>query len=296
MATDVVRAPDQLATLQTLLTLLTGGGEQIITNPGDVRPLHQVIAQMQADDPAALLQSIFQRAGGAIPGLVQTHANAVGARTGNNSAVAAALEQLLKDTTIAAQNQLVQQQTQRRAIQQQAAANIAQATRDTRRTKQPDTITGSPIGDLLGMVAVARAARGLTGDRTVGDMLGRLTGVTTPAHTAPATVNRAVPAAQLQSARVGGGLQMPAFNISQLLFDGAAPTIATGLQAPYIPQNAPLDFSFIPMDGFNPATITQPSNEFVPGVPMDYSLAAPPVEGFNIPVFWPGVDDADWQF
>jgi len=114
------------------------GGATTTTNPGNIAPLQQVLAWLQAQDFNALLQSIFQQAAGQIPGLQAAYGNAMGARSGGNSAVQAALNELLKQTTLAGQQQIASQQAQNFQTQGQVAANIAQATRGTQTTQGAD--------------------------------------------------------------------------------------------------------------------------------------------------------------
>lgn len=121
-----------LAGIAALLQSL--GGTQQTTNPGNVAPLQDVLSKLQGQDFNALLQSVFQQAGGQIPGLQQAYANAIGARSGGNSAVQAALNELLKQTTLAGQQQVANQQAQNLQTQQAAAANIAANTRGTKST------------------------------------------------------------------------------------------------------------------------------------------------------------------
>lgn len=111
--------------------LQLAGGTQTKTNPGDTSALQGVLAQLQGQDFNGQLQSIFQQAAGQIPGLSSRLTNAVGARSGNNGAVAAMLQKLLQQTTLAGQQQVVQQQGQNLSTQAQAASAIANATRGT---------------------------------------------------------------------------------------------------------------------------------------------------------------------
>ena len=62
------------------------GGQTTTVSPGNIAPLEQVLAQLQGQDFTALLQSIFQQAAGQIPGLQAAYGNAMGARSGGNSA------------------------------------------------------------------------------------------------------------------------------------------------------------------------------------------------------------------
>jgi len=191
-ASGTVQAPNQLATIQALLSLMGGGGQRQTTNPGDISALQQLMAQLQGADYQRVLESVFQQAAGNIPGLQAAYSNAVGARSGSNSAVAAALQELLKATTIQAQNQLVSQQLSNQQIQQNAAANIAEATRGTQAQTRPITMTGSPMGDLAALMAVMKGAQVLTGSKDMNDMLDKITGTSrAQTATAPAPVTTA---------------------------------------------------------------------------------------------------------
>lgn len=150
MATE--RTPDggnPLAGIASLINALGGSRTTQSTNPGDTAALQAVIGQLQGADYSKMLESIFQQAAGTIPGLQQSFGNAVGARSGGNSAVQAALSQLLKQTATGAQEQLARQQLQNQQTQAQAAAAIAQATRGTQSTAK----TGSNVGDAAKMLA-----------------------------------------------------------------------------------------------------------------------------------------------
>jgi len=77
------------AQIASLLQLL--GGTKTTTSPGDTTALQGTLAGLKGADYEAMLKAIFQQAGGQIPGLQQALGNAVGARSGGNSAVQAAL-------------------------------------------------------------------------------------------------------------------------------------------------------------------------------------------------------------
>ena len=100
-------------------------------NPGDTAALQNVIGQLQGADYNALLQSIFQQASGAIPGLQAAYGRSVGARSLNNAPVQAALNELLKATTVAAQDNVVKQQLQnsRQNYGERQRANSSQGAR-----------------------------------------------------------------------------------------------------------------------------------------------------------------------
>lgn len=118
-----------IGNIAELLNLL-GGQKSTTTTTADTGALQNVLGQLQGANYEQLLQSIFQQAGGAIPGLQAARANAVGARTGRNSVAATAMDKLLQDTVLKAQQQLVQQQLANQNLQVQAGQGIAGATRN----------------------------------------------------------------------------------------------------------------------------------------------------------------------
>lgn len=130
-------ATSQLDVVTQLAALLGGG--KTTSNAGDTSGLQSVLAQLQggSGNYEQLLQSIFQKAAGQIPGIQAATANAVGARSGRNSAAAAALAQLLKDTTLAGTQAVINAQQTNTSQQLQAATSIANATKGT--TQQSGT-------------------------------------------------------------------------------------------------------------------------------------------------------------
>lgn len=138
------------AMLANFLGGVTGGNVRT-TSPGNTAPLEETLASLRGQDPSALLQSIFQQAGGQIPGLQVALSNAIGARSGGNSAVSQALQKLLQQTTLAGQDQLAKQQAQNLATQVQAGTGIAQATRGTAER------TGASSGESLRNLAILQA-------------------------------------------------------------------------------------------------------------------------------------------
>ena len=128
MATGKVAAPTGgVQDISALLQMLggTAGKSTTTQNPGDIAALQNVIGQLQGADYNALLQSIFQAAGGAIPGLQSAYGRSVGARSSNNAPVQAALNELLKQTTLAAQDKIVTQGLQNQQLQVQAGQGVA---------------------------------------------------------------------------------------------------------------------------------------------------------------------------
>jgi hypothetical protein len=127
---DTVPTPASgLGGLAELVKLL--GGTKTTSNPGDTGALESTLAGLKGQDYTAMLQAIFNKAGGAIPGLQAGLSNAMGARTGGNSAMAATLQKLLADTTVNAQDQVAKLQAQNFQTQGQVGSSIAQATKGT---------------------------------------------------------------------------------------------------------------------------------------------------------------------
>lgn len=233
------------------------GGATTTTNPGNIAPLEQVLAQLQGQDFNALLQSIFQQAGGQIPGLQAAYGNAMGARSGGNSAVQAALNELLKQTTLAGQQQIASQQAQNFQTQGQAAANIAQATRGTQTTQ------GADLGGIAKNLLLLQGLSMLTGKSGplsgLGDKVGEVgkavSGLFTPSPQATATAGLGGQGMVLgagQGMGTGGGVGMqgqlpdmafggyeaPQYDLGSLYAETYGPSL--GLQAPQY------DFSFDP--------------------------------------------------
>ena len=171
MATAPLSQPqgNPLAGVASLLQTLGGTNRTVTTSPGDISYLQQVFQQGQQFDPNLMLQTIFQQAGGQIPGFQRAFGNSVGARSGNNSAVAAALQKLLMDTTVAAQDQMSRQILQNNQNQGNVAGNIATATRGQTQTEK----SGTNLGKAAQMLALWQLA-GKTG---LVDQIGKGLGV-----------------------------------------------------------------------------------------------------------------------
>ena len=256
---DTVQAPNQLQTLQALTSLLGGGGTTTTANPGDTAALAALLAQLQSSDYAGLLQSIFNQATQQIPQLQVALGNAMGARSGSNSAVAVALQNLLKQTALEGQKQVADQQLQNQQIQANAAGNVAQATKGT--TQQ--TTNNSNLAQLAGILGLAQAGVQLTGSKNVTDMLNKFIGspdqgtqqqIAQPAM--PAQNFTPMPAQQSQ----------PAFNIGNMM--SAPQTIATPINVQPVDQFAAGGFSAAPLDWFQPFDI----NSVIDNTPQ-YSAA-----------------------
>lgn len=250
---------DQLAVIQQLLGTLFGQ-QQTVTSTANTAPLQQLLAQLQGADYSQLLNSIFMQAGGAIPGLQAAYSNAVGARSGNNSAVQANLERLLQQTSMLAQQKLVEQQLQNQQIQADVGGNIAQATR-SEQTKTP-----GQAGQLAGVLALAQGALKLTGSKDLEELwkkmgsnssaspAGTTGGITaTPITQSPAAMTTGAEAPQMSLAPWVG--QSSTAN----LLSGAAPSsdiFAPDFYFPeggmsYAPDMAPFDP--VPIENFSPA-------------------------------------------
>lgn len=132
-SSNTVQAPSSLGALPELIKRL--GGTKTTSNPGDTTALQQTMAGLQGQDYTAMLQAIFNKAGGQIPGLQTGLANAMGARSGGNSAVAATLQKLMADTAVNAQDQIAKLQAQNFQTQANVGGNIAQATKGTKQTE-----------------------------------------------------------------------------------------------------------------------------------------------------------------
>ena len=174
---------NQSANLVNNLTALlqTFGGTKTTssTNAGETDALRATLAQLQGADYQAMLQSIFQQAGGQIPGIQTAMGNAIGARSGGNSAVAAALQKLLQQTTIAGQEQIAKQQLANQQQQIQAGQSIAQATKGTQTTEQKGTNLKQGAGNLAQAAALTQllgSALKLTGKGTLQEAFSSLTG------------------------------------------------------------------------------------------------------------------------
>ena len=217
------------------------GGATTTTNPGNIAPLQQVLAQLQGQDFNALLQSVFQQAGGQIPGLQAAYGNAMGARSGGNSAVQAALNELLKQTALAGQQQVASQQAQNFQTQGQAAANIAQATRGTQTTQ------GADLGGIAKNLLLLQGLSMLTGKSGplsgLGDKVGEVGKAVGGLFTSP-TSDQAVAGntnsafGPQTSAGLGGlnyqsGSSPAGFMLSQPVFDQTAGLSQVDLGAPF---------------------------------------------------------------
>lgn len=196
--TGTVQAPQTGVTdvINLINTLGGKAGTQTTTqSPADIAGLQALQQQLQGADYNAMLQSIFQQAAGAIPGLQSAYGRAVGARTARNAPVQAALNELLKQTTVAAQEKIAQQQLQNQQIQAQAGQAVAQATKGTTTTTKEKS--GTNLQKAAALLALLQAATKLSGSNTVQDMVGKITGsaTNTPAQQPVAAQTQAAPQA-----------------------------------------------------------------------------------------------------
>ena len=171
MAGEKVQAPtDPMAGINAMLTTL--GGTKTTTNAGNTAALEQAIAGMRAQDPAAMLQSIFQQAGAQIPGIQSALSRSIGARTDKNSAVNAALQKLLASTTVSAQDQLAKQQLAQLTAQVAPAAEIARTTQGTTKS------TGTDLGEASKNLAILQllSKSGILEKLGLGDATKSMTG------------------------------------------------------------------------------------------------------------------------
>lgn len=158
MATQKLETPPDLATqAANWLNLL--GGTKTTSSPGDTSALQSTLGQLQGTDYQAMLQAIFNQAGGQIPGLQQALGNAMGARSGGNSAVQAALQKLLASTSTNAMDQVAKLQAQNMQTQANVGANIAQATQGT--TKKTGTDVGGGLADAAKLLAIMQGVQKL---------------------------------------------------------------------------------------------------------------------------------------
>lgn len=158
-----VNSGSQVADWATLVKTLLGQ-QGTTTQTGDTAALQALIAQLQGTDYNAVLQSIFQQASGQIPGLQAAYGNAIGARSGSNSAVQAGLNDLLKQTTVAGAKQVADMQLANQQIQANAGANIAQANRTTTES------TPGMAKELMGLVGLTQAAMKLTNSKDIEEL------------------------------------------------------------------------------------------------------------------------------
>lgn len=248
--------------------LQTFGGTKTTTssNPGDTAALQAVLGQLQGADYNAMLQSIFQQAGGQIPGLQTALGNAIGARSGGNSAVAAALQKLLQQTTIAGQEQIAKQQLANQQTQVQAGSAIAQATKGTQQTQQQGTNVkqgATSLAQAAALTQLLSSALKLTGKGTIQEAWDGMIG-----NKSVGTSGTSVNTAPVQGGmNVGGSI-----NGEQYRYSEAAPGTVTSAAAPILA--GPMSFApstGIDMNAVLGVTAPQISMPDVSAATPDYS-------------------------
>lgn len=146
------------------------GGQRSTTRTGaDTGAIKTLLTQLQSKDYGSQLQSILQAVAGQTPGLQARYANAVGARSGSNAPVAAALDKLMVDASLKGQQQIAQLENQNAATQASLANSLAQATRSS--TTQAGTNLGRATAG-LGLVAAADKALNTQTVQNVGKKIG----------------------------------------------------------------------------------------------------------------------------
>lgn len=269
--TAVPQAPSAMSQLADMLQL--AGGTVRAQNAGEIGDLQAVLASLRAQDPNAQLASIFQQASGQIPGLQSALSNAIGARSGGNSAVSAALQKLLQQTTLAGQQQIAQQQSLNFQTQTQAASAIANATKGTRET------SGVNKGEAAKNLAILQllSKTGILKELGLGT------------QDAPAAATPAV-GGSVVNAQPTSGLDLSTFGSNVGFTPDASFTPAAGLTDSGGGFDSGFDFSFadgwdsspVDMTGFQTPTVTEtPTYEAPPSVFL-------PEEELLIPTFADG--------
>lgn len=231
MATTVSATQMPLVQIANLL-----GGQKTTSNAGDTSAINSALAGLQGQNYDAMLQSIFQQAAGGIPQLANRMQNAAGARSGSNSAMAAALQDLLKTTTISAQDQIAKQQLANLQAQVQGGSAVAQATKGTTQKSGTDLLQTAKMLALL----QGASKMGLMGEET------KSTGTTgkqlAPVSDAVATpvspfLNQDLTALNVipESTFTGGGQDLS-------YLDMYSPEQANYEAAPYIPDMTTYDY------------------------------------------------------
>jgi hypothetical protein len=225
-----------------LLKLL--GGTKTTTSPGDTGALQKTFADLQGTDYEAMLKAIFQQAGGQIPGLQQALGNAIGARSGGNSAVQAALQKLLAQTSTGAMDQVAKLQAQNFATQANVGGSIAQATKST--TQKTGTDVGGGLSKAAQLIGLLQATKALGADKWLKGLTSTTPEAVTPSAAMTTAANNAFasPTAPLSTA------ETPMFNLTGGFQPSAA--AAPDYQVDYtgIPQVTDPGFQYADMTGF----------------------------------------------
>lgn len=265
MATAQLQQPEGLVTqADALLKLL--GGTKTTSSPGDTGALEKTFADLQGTDYEAMLKAIFQQAGGQIPGLQQALGNAIGARSGGNSAVAAALQKLLAQTSTGAMDQVAKLQAQNFQTQANVGGNIAQATKGT--NVQTGTNVSSGLTEAAKLIALLQGAKQLGADKWLKGLTSDTPeAAVSPAMTTAANNAFASPTAPLSTA------ETPMFNLGGS-FTPAAGQPGVSSDVPGVPQITDPGFQYTDMTGFQQpyqAPTYTPSFEVAPApiIPLD---------------------------
>jgi hypothetical protein len=151
-------------------------------SPADISGLQALQTELQGADYSALLESIFNQARGAVPGISAGYGRTMG-RTYGNAQMQAALAELLKQTTLTAQKQIADQRIQNQQIQANVGANIANATRGTTQTTTGKTANplGTPVGALLLLQTLNSLGKDAQGQGNILDLPKKLLGGVTGA-------------------------------------------------------------------------------------------------------------------
>jgi hypothetical protein len=121
-------------------------GQQVTKGDADTAALREVYAKQAGGITPEMLDAIFTQGAKAAPQLVVANANALGARAGNNTPVAAALQQLHLDLT----SKAADINRQMLADSGNTAGKIADVTRSSvSDTSQQTSATGQDVQDLL---------------------------------------------------------------------------------------------------------------------------------------------------
>jgi hypothetical protein len=210
-------------------------------SPADISGLQALQTELQGADYSALLESIFNQARGAVPGISAGYGRTMG-RTYGNAQMQAALAELLKQTTLTAQKQIAEQRNQNQQIQANVAANIANATRGTTQTTTGKTANplGTPVGALLLLQTLNSLGKNDQGQgglldlpkRIVGGVTGALGGLGAGGVTAAPMAASAMPAATVQPMAAKAVTAAPAqsFGFGDLVTAATTP-VQAGLNA-----------------------------------------------------------------
>jgi hypothetical protein len=273
MADPKVATPvDPMAGVNSLLT--TFGGTKTTTSPGSTAALESALAGLRGQDNTALLQSIFQQAQQAIPGLQASMGRAIGARSGNNSALAGALQKLLASTTVTAQDQLAKQQLANLQTQVQAGGQIAQATRGTTQTQ------GTDLGNAAKNLALLKLIQqsGLLEKLGFGDAAKTMTGgamSSAGGGTGMAPAPQMGPTQQAPQAAPQAMTSAPdaATQLFQTMAAGAAPAVTSPVNQP-----GSVEGTMLPFVGDSNQMTVQPEQDYgvLPGLEQ-YLVPTTPV-------------------